>query len=76
MEAEDRQRLNIRAIRVTLRAALGATHPANAVACLERARLLLEHARASTTAPRAVREWELLRAEIDEQLRERRAVGT
>lgn len=65
MTVEDRQQMNVRAIRVSLNSALRYASPDQAQACKARARQLLAHARRQTTAAAVISEIEMLDAELD-----------
>ncbi len=65
MTDEERQRMNVRAVRVSLSAALRYASPDQAQQCKARARQLLENARRQTTAPAVISEIEAVEAELD-----------
>ena len=62
---EDRQRMNVRTIRVTLQAALQSATPDQAPRCRARAQELLARAWAETTVAAVVADIEALQAELD-----------
>lgn len=64
MTDEHRQRLNMRAIRVTLASARRHATPHQVDLCIARARQLLENARDQATAPSVISEIEALQAEL------------
>ena len=61
---DERQRLNVRAIRVTLASALRHLPPDQAAVSIGRARQLLAHARAEATVPGVISDIEALEAEL------------
>lgn len=65
MTADHRQRLNVRAIRVTLASARRHATPEQVELCNVRARQLLENARDQATAPSVITEIEALQADLD-----------
>lgn len=64
MTDDDRQRLNVRAIRVTLASARRHAPPQQADLCITRARQLLENARVQATAASVLSQIEALDAEL------------
>ena len=66
MTLEDRQRLNVRTIRVSLNAALRSIGPQQAARCVARARQLLAHATEQAVSPRVATEIAEFQAELDE----------
>ena len=64
MTDEQRQRLNVRTIRVSLQAALRFTTPAQGQLARERARELLAHARRQASVKDVIADIEALQAEI------------
>ena len=64
MTIEHRQRMNVRAIRVTLANALRHLSPEQAPACVDRARQLLDHARQEATSAAVVSEIDAVVAEL------------
>lgn len=64
MTDDYRQRLNVRAIRVTLASVRRHATPDQVGLCIVRARQLLEHARDQATAPAVIFEIEALEAEL------------
>jgi hypothetical protein len=64
MTSEHRQRMNIRAIRVTLASALRYVAPEQAGLCVDRARQLLEHARMEATSAAVLGDIDALDAEL------------
>ena len=65
MTDQERQRMNVRVIRVTLDAALRHASPQEAHQCRARARQLLLDARRNTTAAAVISEIEALQDELD-----------
>lgn len=64
MTDEERQRLNVRAIRVTLASALRHAGPHQADLCMARARQLLEHVRHQAKAASVLSDIDALEAEL------------
>jgi hypothetical protein len=62
---DERQRLNIRTIRVSLASALRHLPPDKAVLCIGRARQLTEHARRQATAASVLADIEALETELE-----------
>lgn len=65
MIEEERQRLNVRGIRVTLASALRHAPPDQADLCIARARQFLAHARRQAMAASVFLDIEALEAELD-----------
>ena len=65
MSDEQRQRMNVRIIRVTLAAALRYAPPGGAAQCVERARQLLAEARNQTTVQSVLAEIDALQSHLD-----------
>ena len=64
MTSEHRQRMNVRAIRVTLEAALRHVSPEQGQRCVDRARQLLDHARHEATTAAVESDIDALVAEL------------
>ena len=64
MNNDERQRLNVRAIRVTLASALRHAGPDQTDRCVDRARQLLDHARSQATHPSVLADIDALDAEL------------
>lgn len=64
MNAEERQRLNVRAIRVTLASALRHVAPERRQVCIDRAIELLAHVRNEATDPSVIAEVDALAVEL------------
>jgi hypothetical protein len=64
MTSEHRQRMNVRAIRVTLTSALRHVNPEQAKPCMARARELLDHARREATTAAVVADIDALVADL------------
>ena len=64
MTSEDRQLMNVRAIRVTLASALRHLPPEKVDLCVARARQLLDHAREEATAGSVLAQIESLEVEL------------
>jgi hypothetical protein len=62
---DKRQRLNVRAIRVSLASALRHLPPEQAALCIARARQLAEHARDQATAPTVLADISALEAMLE-----------
>jgi hypothetical protein len=62
---DERQRLNVRTIRLTLASALHHIPPDQAALCVARARQLLTHARNEASAPSVISDIEAVEAELD-----------
>ena len=69
MDATLRQQLNVLAIRVSLGPALRGLEPAQAARTLNRANLLLDHARREATSAAVLREIEELQLDLDRRAR-------
>ena len=74
MTLEERERLSVRAIRVTLRSALRYAQPDEATRCKVRAQELLAYVRGKTTVAAVLAEIDVLQAELDGDAYGRRLV--
>ena len=64
MTSEHRQRMNVRAIRVTLTSALRHVAPEQKVVCVDRARQLLAHSREDALTAAVVADIDALEAQL------------